>query len=63
MKSDTPETDQFKIKFKTTCGEKYWVPIDLAKKIERERNTLNEMLALQTKLVVDLEMRLMNIIQ
>jgi hypothetical protein len=32
----TPETDAFAIKFKTTCGEKYWVPVDIARKLERE---------------------------
>ena len=36
--SDTPETDAFAIKFKTLCGEKYWVPVDLARQLERERN-------------------------
>jgi len=34
----TPETDAFAIKFKTLCGEKYWVPVDIARKIERERD-------------------------
>lgn len=32
----TPETDTFAIKFKTTCGEKYWVPVDIARKLQRE---------------------------
>jgi hypothetical protein len=32
----TPETDAFAIKFKTPCGEKYWVPVDIARKLERE---------------------------
>lgn len=36
----TPETDAFAIKFKTTCGEKYWVPVDIARKLERERDEL-----------------------
>ena len=34
----TPETDAFAIKFKTQCGEKYWVPVDIARKLERERD-------------------------
>jgi hypothetical protein len=34
----TPETDAFAIKFKTLCGEKYWVPVDIARKLERERD-------------------------
>jgi len=34
----TPETDQFKVKFKTVCGEKYWIPVDIARKLERERD-------------------------
>ena len=34
----TPETDAFAIKLKTTCGEKHWVPVDFARKLERERD-------------------------
>ena len=34
----TPETDAFAIKFKTPCGEKYWVPVDIARKLECERD-------------------------
>ena len=34
----TPETDAFAIKFKTTCGEKYWVPVDTARRLESERD-------------------------
>lgn len=34
----TPETDAFAIKFKTPCGEKYWVPVDLSRRLERERD-------------------------
>ena len=103
--SSTPETDKFKIKFKTPCGEKYWVPVEHSERLERERDeardalseialylsvgmgdesttakqyyerilegikmltdplqdriqTLKEMLDMQTKIVVDLEMRL-----
>ena len=33
---NTPEIDAFAIKFKTPCGEKYWVPVDIARKLERE---------------------------
>lgn len=36
--SSTPETDAFAIKFKTPCGKKYWVPFDIARKLERERD-------------------------
>ena len=36
--SNTPETDQFKVKFKTACGEKYWVPLEHSERLERERN-------------------------
>lgn len=43
--SDTPETDAFAIKFKTLCGEKYWVPVDIARKLERERDEARELLA------------------
>jgi hypothetical protein len=38
----TPETDAFGIKFKTLCGEKYWVPFDIARKLERERDEARE---------------------
>lgn len=38
----TPETDAFAIKFKTPCGEKYWVPVDLSRKLERERDEARE---------------------
>lgn len=38
--SSTPETDQFKIKFKTSCGEKYWVPVEHSERLECERNEL-----------------------
>lgn len=34
----TPETDAFAIKFKTTCGEKYWVPVNLSRRLERQRD-------------------------
>ena len=34
----TPETDAFAIKFKTPCGEKYWVPVDIARRLESERD-------------------------
>ena len=104
--STTPETDKFKIKLKTLCGEKYWVPVEHSERLELERDgardvlseialylsvgmgdksttakqyyerilegikmltdplqdriqTLEEMLDMQTKIVVDLEMRLM----
>ena len=33
---NTPITDAFAIKFKTPCGEKYWVPVDIARKLQRE---------------------------
>ena len=93
-KPPTPETDKFKIKLKTLCGEKYWVPVEHSERLELERDEaredlknikklhcdqstemlklvfenrnleqkadiLKEMLDMQTKLVVDLEMRLM----
>ena len=32
----TPETDAFATKIKTPCGEKYWVPVDLSRRLERE---------------------------
>ena len=39
---DTPETDQFKLKFKTPCGEKYWLPLDFGIAMERSRNSALE---------------------
>ena len=50
--SDTPETDQFQIKFKTICGEKYWVPVDIARKMEKEKNELKE-LSKELKSIID----------
>ena len=38
MNRPTPETDQFKVKFKTVCGEKYWVPLELSERLELELN-------------------------
>lgn len=40
----TPETAAFAVKFKTLCGEKYWVPVDIASKLERERDEAREVL-------------------
>lgn len=39
----TPETDQFKVKLKTTCGEKYWVPVEHSERLERERDEAREL--------------------
>ena len=39
---NTPIIDAFAIKFKTPCGEKYWVPVDIARKLERERDEVWE---------------------
>ena len=36
MSIETTETDAFAIKIKTPCGQKYWVPVDIARKLERE---------------------------
>lgn len=41
----TPETDQFKVKLKTTCGEKYWVPVEHSERLERERDEAREKLS------------------
>ena len=41
----TPETDAFAIKLKTTCGEKHWVPVDLSRCLERERDEAREELS------------------
>jgi hypothetical protein len=42
--SSTPETDKFKIKFKTPCGEKHWVPVEHSERLERERDEAREAL-------------------
>jgi hypothetical protein len=34
----TPETDAFAIKFKSVCGSKAWVPTDICRRFERERD-------------------------
>lgn len=36
----TPETDAFSVKFKSVCGSKAWVPTDICRRIERERDEL-----------------------
>ena len=51
----TPETDAFAIKFKTTCGEKYWVPVDIARKLECERNEASDKIKSQTDRIRYLE--------
>lgn len=34
----TPETDAFSVKFKSVCGSKAWVPTDICRRFERERD-------------------------
>jgi uncharacterized protein (DUF3084 family) len=41
-KPPTPETDKFKIKLKTLCGEKYWVPVEHSERLEHELNETRE---------------------
>jgi len=48
--SDTPETDAFKIKFKTLCGEKHWVPAEHSQRLERERDEAREDLEFRREL-------------
>jgi len=57
-KPKTPITDSFKTKIKTICGNKYWVPVDVAKELETKLYQYKEMFDMQTKIVVDLELRL-----
>ena len=40
----TPETDAFSVEFKTVCGSKKWVPVDLSRRLERERDEAREAL-------------------
>ena len=44
MSRPTPETDAFSIQLKTICGQKKWVPVDFARKLERERDEAREAL-------------------
>lgn len=41
----TPETDAFAVKFKSVCGSKAWVPTDICRRFERERDEAQEALA------------------
>jgi len=34
----TPETDAFSVKFQSVCGSKAWVPTDICRRFERERD-------------------------
>jgi hypothetical protein len=52
--SDTPQTDAFAVKFKTLCGEKYWIPVDIARKLERERDEAMKKIEQQRKEIVRL---------
>lgn len=38
----TPETDAFAVKFKSICGSKAWVPTDICRRLERERDEARE---------------------
>lgn len=44
--SNTSITDTYKVKFKTICGEKYWVPVDVSEKLEKDSTTLKNKLNL-----------------
>ena len=44
IKKLTPETDAFAIKFKSVCGSKAWVPTDICRRFERERDEAREAL-------------------
>lgn len=56
----TPETDAFAIKFKTTCGEKYWVPVDFSRKLERERDEAADQIETLMKQNAELNRQLTN---
>lgn len=38
----TPETDAFSVKFKSICGSKAWVPTDICRRFELERDEARE---------------------
>lgn len=52
-KSDTPETDNFKVKFKTLCGKKYWVPLEHSERLERELTKAREALLKIEEIYID----------
>lgn len=41
----TPETDAFTVKFKSVCGSKAWVPTDICRRFERERDEARNKMA------------------
>ena len=52
----TPETDAFAVKFKSVCGSKSWVPTDICRRIERERDEARERAAkLAEQLLAEIE--------
>ena len=46
----TPETDAFAVKFKSVCGSKSWVPTDICRRFERERDEAREDLEFRREL-------------
>ena len=52
----TPETDAFSVKFKSVCGSKAWVPTDICRRFERERDEARERAAkLAEQLLAEIE--------
>jgi hypothetical protein len=41
--SDTPETDAFMTRIRGIDGDKYWVPVTTARRLERERDEAREL--------------------
>ena len=46
----TPDTDAFAVKFKSVCGSKSWVPTDICRRFERERDEAREDLEFRREL-------------
>ena len=50
--TDTPETDAFAVKFKSVCGSKSWVPTDICRRFERERDEARNDLEFRRELYI-----------
>ena len=48
----TPETDAFAVKFKSVCGSKSWVPTDICRRFERERDEARNDLEFRRELYI-----------
>ena len=56
----TPETDAFSVKFKSVCGSKSWVPTDICRRFERERDEAREAFVIATDQAVQAQCKARN---